>query len=94
MICAWLWQKKGHEARLTQNEFCKTRAEEKKRCARCTANTNAASFHGRYGKNGTKCMNEKDVQSQKLRAREGFGTPTPDATLKLPRVANGGGTKF
>ena len=37
-------------------------------------------------------MNEKDVQSQKLRTREGFGTRTPDAMIKFPRVAIGGGT--
>ena len=37
-------------------------------------------------------MNEKDVQSQKLRTREGFGTRTPDAMIKFPRVAIEGGT--
>ena len=39
-------------------------------------------------------MNEKDVQSQKLRTREGFGTRTPDAMIKFPRVAIGGGTSL
>ena len=39
-------------------------------------------------------MNEKDVHSQKLRTREGFGTRTPDATIAFPRVAIGGGTLF
>ena len=29
-------------------------------------------------------MNEKNVQSQKLRTREGFGTRTPDAMINSP----------